>query len=166
VSWERNRPVPVGRDKRVRAGYLLRQPGSSLADGLEHALPPPEGSLAFGCGPQGNGLRGADADGDGHSNLHEFLFGALPSQATSSLWRHEMQASGLVLTFVGRETGAAYKLMSTANLAGGAWIEEVLAIAETAAQDSVPSGHKRQQVIVPNPSGNRFFRLKAVESFP
>jgi endonuclease I len=121
---------------------------------------------SHGLDPQGNGLRGADADGDGHSNLHEFLFGALPSQATSSLWRHEMQSSGLVLTFLGRETGAAYKLMSTANLAGGAWIEEALAITEAADQNNVPSGHRRQQVTVPNPAGTRFFRLQAVESSP
>jgi endonuclease/exonuclease/phosphatase family metal-dependent hydrolase len=115
--------------------------------------------------PQGNGARGADADNDGYSNLREFLFGSLPTQPTGSLCRHEMKPAGLVLTFVTRETGVVYKLMSTGNLATGAW-EEASTITEAVDQTAVPDGYKRQQVTMPNPSGNRFFRLQAVESSP
>lgn len=122
-----------------------------------------EWAQSHGLDPQGNGARGADADGDGHNNLREFLFGSPPAQVTGSLWRHEMQPSGLVLTFVGRDAGAAYKVMSTANLAGGAWTEELLAITEAQDQSGVPQGQRRRQVIVPNPSGSRFFRLQAIE---
>jgi hypothetical protein len=70
----------------------------------------------------------------------------------------------LVLTFVGRDLGAAYKVMSTGNLAGGEWTEESLAITEAKDQSGVPQGQKRRQVILPNPSGNRFFRLQATEA--
>jgi endonuclease/exonuclease/phosphatase family metal-dependent hydrolase len=119
---------------------------------------------SHGLDPLSNGARGSDADGDGHSNFQEFLFGSLPTQATGSLWRSEMQSSGLVLTFVGRETGVSYKLMSTGSLIAGAWSEEALEIAETQDQNGVPLGYKRRQVVVPNPSGNRFFRLQALES--
>ena len=124
-------------------------------------------ALSHGLDPQGNGARGADADGDGHSNLREFLFGVSPAQATSSLWRHELQQAGLVLTFVGRQAGVAYKLMSAGNLATGAWVEEeASSIALAADQDDMPEGYERRQVTVPKPSGNRFFRLQAVESSP
>jgi hypothetical protein len=82
------------------------------------------------------------------------------------LWRPELQPSGLVLFFSGRETGVLYKLMSTGDLAGELWTEEALAIAEATDQSGVPEGYKRRHVIVPAPSGNRFFRLQAVESSP
>jgi len=95
---------------------------------------------SHGLDPKGNGARGADADGDGHSNLREFLFGAPPAQATT------------------------YKLMSTGSLAGGAWVEEVLDISEATDQEGVPAGQKRRQVIVPKPTNNRFFRLQATET--
>jgi hypothetical protein len=118
---------------------------------------------SHGLDPQGNGARGADPDNDGHSNLREFLFGSLPTQPTGSLWRHEMPPSGLVLTFVGRESDASYKLMSSGNLAAGTWSEEALEIAETQDQNGVPLGYKRRHVVVPSLSGNRFFRLEALE---
>ena len=121
---------------------------------------------SHGLDPQSNGARAADADSDGHSNLREFLFGSLPTQPTGSLWRHEMQPSGLVLTFFARESDASYKLMSSGNLAAGTWSEEALEIAETQDQTGVPLGYKRRHVVVPNPSGDRFFRLQAVESLP
>ncbi|MFM6175821.1 MAG: IPT/TIG domain-containing protein, partial [Sphaerospermopsis kisseleviana] len=116
--------------------------------------------------PQGSGARGADADGDGHSNLREFLFGSSPKQPTDSLWRHDMQLSGLVLTFVARETGVSYKLMSTTDLLAGPWVEQSLEMAEPTDQDGVPEGHKRRQVLVSNPVGTRFFLLQAAESSP
>lgn len=119
---------------------------------------------SHGLDPQANGARGADPDGDGHSNLREFLFGAPPAQATGSLWQHELHPSGLVLTFVGREIGVSYRLMATSDLASGTWSEEPAELAEASNQDGVPSGHKRRQITVPNPSGNRFFRLQATEA--
>jgi hypothetical protein len=119
---------------------------------------------SHGLDPQGNGARGADADNDGYSNLREFLFGSLPTQPTGSLWRHEMKPAGLVLTFVAREGGVSYKLMSTGNLAAGTWAEESSARAEAAGQEGVPGGYQRRQLIVLNPSGNRFFRLQGVET--
>ena len=115
---------------------------------------------------QGNGERGADPDNDGHSNLREFLFGGIPTVAESSLVRHELQPSGLLLTFEGRQTGVSYKLMSTGNLAAGTWSEESLDITEASDQNGASEGYQRRQIIVPSPSGNRFFRLEAVELFP
>ena len=119
-----------------------------------------------GLDPQGNGARGADPDNDGSSNLREFLFGGIPTVAESSLLRHELQPSGLLLTFFAREGGVSYKLMSTGNLSSGTWFEESLEIQNAEDQDGVPDGYKRRQVIVPGSSGNRFFRLQAVESSP
>lgn len=119
---------------------------------------------SHGLNPQTNGARAADPDGDGHSNLREFLFGGMPTQATGPLWGHGRTADGLVLTFVGRDLGAAYKVMSTGNLAGGEWTEELLDITEAQDQSGVSQGQKRRQVVVPNPSGNRFFRIQAAES--
>jgi hypothetical protein len=123
-------------------------------------------AVSHGMDPGGDGARGADADGDGHSNLHEFLFGSSPVQATGSLWRHEMQPSGLVLTFIGRETGVSYKLVSTVDLVAGTWAEESLVMTEPTDQGGMTPGYKRRQVVVPNPVGNRFFRLQAAESSP
>lgn len=119
---------------------------------------------SHGLDPQGNGARAADPDGDGHSNLREFLFGSLPTQAAGSLWRHELQPAGLVLTFFAREGGVLYKLMSTSSLIAGAWSEEALDISNTQDQNGVPLGYERRQVVVPNSAGNRFFRLQALES--
>jgi hypothetical protein len=118
---------------------------------------------SHGLDPQGSGARGADPDSDGHDNLREFLFGGIPTTAEGSLVRHELQPSGLLLTFFAREGGVSYKLMSTGNLSSGTWSEESLEIQDAENQDGVPDGYKRRQVIVPGPSGNRFFRLEALE---
>ena len=37
---------------------------------------------------------------------------------------------------------------------------------EATDQGGMPQGYRRQQVIVPNPSGARFFRLQAAEISP
>jgi len=119
-----------------------------------------------GLDPSGNGARGADADGDGYSNWREFMFGTAPGQATHALWRQERQAGGLLLSFVGRQGGAVYRLMSTTDLVAGPWREEFLEMSESADQEGVPPGYRRQQLVVPNAAGNRFFRLQAEESAP
>jgi len=121
---------------------------------------------SHGLDPQGNGARAADPDADGHSNLREFLLGGLPAQATGALWRADRQSSGLLLTFVVRETGALYELMSSGNLNAGTWSEETSVIGDSPDQDGVPPGYKRRQVLAPNPPGNRFFRLETSESSP
>jgi hypothetical protein len=41
-----------------------------------------------------------------------------------------------------------------------------LAMTEATDQGGMPQGYHRRQVVVPNPSGTRFFRLQAAEPSP
>jgi len=82
------------------------------------------------------------------------------------LYRFFWQTGVLGRTDSPGEGGVDYKLMATGNLSSGTWFEESLEIKDVEDQNGLPQGYSRCQVIVPNPSGNRFFRLQAVESSP
>ena len=110
--------------------------------------------------PLGSGAGSADPDGDGHTNLHEFLFGGNPNQGQGGLFHASQQQGGLVLTFLGLESSGAYDVLTTSNLVSGPWQTEQIVPSEAIDQSAVPAGYKRYQVTIPAPNGSRFYRLR------
>jgi autotransporter-associated beta strand protein len=102
----------------------------------------------------------ADPDGDGHTNLHEFLFGGNPNQGQGGLFHASQQQGGLVLTFLWLESSGAYDVLTTSNLVSGPWQTEQIVPSEAIDQSAVPAGYKRYQVTIPAPNGSRFYRLR------
>jgi hypothetical protein len=111
--------------------------------------------------PMDSGTFGADPDGDGYSNLHEFLFGGNPTQGQGALFSSSHTQSGLVLTFHALDSSGSYSLMATSNLVSGPWLTEQVVISEAIDQSGVPTGYKRRQITIPAPTGNRFYRIQA-----
>lgn len=114
----------------------------------------------YGLDPQGDGALGADPDGDGHSNLHEYLFGGDPKQGQGPLFGHAIQGGNFTLTFLGREVGGSYAVQTKASLTSGEWILEQIPATEVSDQSGVPDGYKRFQFSLPVPSGSKFYRLR------
>lgn len=114
-----------------------------------------------------NGLdeREEDADGDGFTNLQEYLFGTSPVAGTGTLASASRQNGNLILKWLQRNAGAAYSLWQSTNLESGTWSEVASpAAVPDADQSGVPSGHVRHTVALPVTAGSRFYQIKATEN--
>lgn len=114
-----------------------------------------------------NGLnqRGDDPDGDGFTNLQEYLFGTSPVAGTGTLTSAAKQNGDLVLKWLQRDKGATYSLWQSTNLQAGSWTAVASpAPAPDADQSGVPSGHVRHKVSLPVTAGQRFYQIRATEN--
>ncbi|MDB6080460.1 MAG: outer rane autotransporter barrel domain protein [Akkermansiaceae bacterium] len=108
-------------------------------------------------------LRGKDADpdGDGFSNLQEFLLGTSPVIANGSLLRTAAVEGGLKVSWQQRTAGGTYTLTQSTGL--DTWTP-VTQTPETAAdQTGVTTGYKWMEVTVPVTGDKQFFRIEAAE---
>ena len=106
----------------------------------------------------------ADPDGDGFSNLAEFLFGSNPTQPTGSLSTLGTNGSGdIVLSWLQRDSGALYALLESTTMEQGSWDFSSLVPTLSSDQTGVPEGYSRHEVEIPVASTRMFFRVEAID---
>ena len=112
----------------------------------------------------GQNLRSDDADGDGSSNLEEFLFGTSPVAADGLLKTTTPGSGTLVLRWLQREAGASYTLKQSDTLAAGSWSTVLSPVpVRDADQTGAPSGYGYHSVTLPTSGQGGFFIIEAVE---
>lgn len=104
--------------------------------------------------------RGDDADGDGFSNLQEFLFGTSPVESTGSLTTIETSGSDLIIRWKQRTEGAAYTLQQSTTLAND-WVPSNIVPVN---DGSAINGYQPRMATVPTGSGKLFLRIQGVEN--
>lgn len=114
-----------------------------------------------------NGLqqRGDDADGDGFTNLQEFLFGTAPMSGNASLVSTTRSGGQMVLKWLARSSGASYTVLQNPSLVPAQWtlLTSPLPSADPD-QSGVPSGYTRHALSVPIQQGTRFYQIKGSEN--
>ena len=106
--------------------------------------------------------RAADPDGDGFTNLQEYLFGTSPTTATGSLTQLEVTPSGLIVHWNQLATGTSvYVLRESATMMESPWPVSTATITDSAVQD-LP-GYVRKQALIPIDSARKFIRVDANE---
>ena len=109
--------------------------------------------------------RSQDADGDGFTNQHEFLFGTSPVAGAGALLASSVNGANFVLRWMQRGSGATYSVEQSATLAAASWIAVAAPIpAPDPDQAGVPGGYVRQLVTLPMTGGARFYRISATEN--
>lgn len=105
--------------------------------------------------------RTADPDGDGFSNLEEYLFGTSPTGASGELTRLETGDSGLVIRWNQLVGGnGTYALQESTTLADP-WGPSSLTAIDAAVQD-LP-GYVRKEALVPVDAARKFIRVQGAE---
>lgn len=106
--------------------------------------------------------RSGDPDGDGFSNLQEFLFGSSPVAGNGALSTTTTLPGGiLVIRWSQRTSGTSYQLKESATLAND-WVNATGATIET---DGAAVGNYQpmKATLTPGP-GSKFFRVEGSES--
>ncbi|MEO5712906.1 MAG: autotransporter-associated beta strand repeat-containing protein [Luteolibacter sp.] len=107
--------------------------------------------------------RTADPDGDGSTNLQEFLFGSSPVAGNGSLVSTTPSGTNLVLRWLQLESGGTYTLQENATLSG-VWAAAPQVPALDATQTGAPTGYRYWTVTVPAATGKDFYRIQGVEN--
>lgn len=108
--------------------------------------------------------RTLDADGDGFSNLHEFLFGSSPVTLSKALVESARSEGGLVLRWNELVEGGTYQLQESTSLAADSWVPSELVPATAADQSAAPEDYIRKEVTVPIGSEHKFIRVNGTEN--
>ena len=101
-----------------------------------------------------------DPDGDGFSNLEEYLFGTSPVAATGSLAEFERSGSNLIVRWNQLEDGGNYVLQESTTLQSP-WPVSTATITDNPVQN-VPD-YIRKQAVIPVNSDRKFVRVQATE---
>jgi len=112
----------------------------------------------------GQNGRTQDADGDGFTNLEEFLFGTSPVSNNGQLVTTSASGGNLVLRWLQRESGATYALKQSATLVPGSWATAPQIPAPDGDQSGAPSDYDYYKVTLPTGGGRWFFRIEGVEN--
>ena len=108
--------------------------------------------------------RTQDADGDGFTNLQEFLFGTSPIAGNGSLVTTTAGGGNLVLRWLQRESRASYTLKQSATLAAGSWTTVASPHpAMDGNQTGAPTDYDYYTVTLPTGSGQVFFRIEGAD---
>jgi fibronectin-binding autotransporter adhesin len=114
--------------------------------------------------PEGQRARESDPDGDGFSNLEEYLFGTDPALNTGSLVQSVESGATLVVTWNQRNADATYQLQERSADLGTAWPASTVIAGDAADQTGVPANYTRKEAVVPIDSGRKFLRVNGTES--
>ena len=104
--------------------------------------------------------RTGDPDGDGFSNLHEFLFGTTPVTGNGAITSTERSGGNLIIRWKQRVSGATY-LLKRSNTLANDWVTSPASVTN----DGAPTGdYQPKMATVPIGSGKDFFRVEGVEN--
>lgn len=107
--------------------------------------------------------RTSDPDGDGSTNLQEFLFGTSPNVANGSLATFQSTPTGLIVRWSQRATGTStYVLRESETMLESTWPVSTAPIADGATQDLLPD-YRRKEALIPIDGVSKFVRVQATE---
>ncbi len=109
----------------------------------------------------GDSSRTGDPDGDGFSNLQEFLFGTSPIASNGSLSTVEDTGSGLIVRWNQRATGSGVYVLQESATLENPWPTSSATITDNPTQD-IPD-YIRKQAAIPIDSAKKFVRVFATE---
>jgi len=107
--------------------------------------------------------RNADADGDGITNLHEFLFGTSVASNTGTLVQSTRSDDGLILRWNELVAGGVYQLQESSTLGETPWSLSAVVSTVAADQSGVPTGYVRREAVVPVSGTAKFIRVSGDE---
>jgi hypothetical protein len=110
--------------------------------------------------PAGLRDRGQDADGDGFTNLEEFLFGTSPIAGNGSLMESARDGDSLILRWKQLATGASYSLVESATLLAP-WDPSTV-VPQT--DGPAVGDYQPMQATVPLGTGPRFYSVEGEEN--
>ncbi|MCX6875761.1 MAG: Ig-like domain-containing protein, partial [Verrucomicrobia bacterium] len=113
--------------------------------------------------PAGHRGRTDDPDGDGFTNLQEFLFGTSPIAGNGALVSSETVGGNCVLHWRQRETGAGYLLKESTTLDPGDWVTCAV-VPQLDDQTGAPTDYDRYQASIPIDAARKFFRVEGREN--
>ncbi|MES2476367.1 MAG: autotransporter-associated beta strand repeat-containing protein [Verrucomicrobiota bacterium] len=102
-----------------------------------------------------------DPDGDGFTNLSEFLFGTSPNASTASLATMEKTGSGLIIRWNQRATGTSTYVLQESTTLQNPWPTSTAPITNNPVQDI--TDYIRKEATVPVDSVRKFVRVQATE---
>ena len=108
--------------------------------------------------------RGADPDGDGFTNLQEFMFGTSPVAANGTLTTSETLADGLVLHWLQRASGCTYLFQESITMSAGDWSPSAIVPEPDVDQSGVPDGYVRYKATISIGVAQKFFRVEGAEN--
>jgi hypothetical protein len=114
--------------------------------------------------PEGQRTRESDPDGDGFTNLEEYLFGTDPALNNGSLVQSVRSGETLVITWNQRNAGATYQLQERSADLDAAWPASTVTVGNAADQTGVPANYTRREAVVPIDSARKFLRVNGTES--
>jgi autotransporter-associated beta strand protein len=108
-------------------------------------------------------LRGAqdDPDGDGLTNLSEYLFGSMPHIPSGAVILSEYDVAHLVLRWNQIQSGASYQLQQGRLGEDFKWEPSPEPVAPDPVQTQVPPGWTRMRAVIPVGHNQQFFRVQA-----
>ena len=102
-----------------------------------------------------------DPDGDGFTNLQEFLFGTSPVASTGSLAQFEKSGSDLIIRWNQVDGGSSVYVLQESTTLQNPWPASTATITNNPVQD-IPS-YVRKQAVIPVNSVRKFVRVEATE---
>jgi autotransporter-associated beta strand protein len=113
----------------------------------------------------GSHLRTDDADGDGFSNLQEYLYGTSPITANGSLVTTTRSGGNLVLRWLQIRIRGTYMLQQSSTLTNGSWITVSPEIPSMDLdQAGAPPDYDYFSVSLPIGNGSVFYRVVGIEN--